>query len=54
MSTNCLIAKQVSIDSYLTIYCHSDGYPSYTGNMLLEYYNTTERVNDLRQCVEIF
>lgn len=47
MSTNCLIAKQVGNDSYLTIYCHSDGYPSYTGNMLLEHYNTPEKVNDL-------
>lgn len=47
MSTNCLIAKQVGNDSYLTIYCHSDGYPSDTGNMLLEHYNTPEKVNDL-------
>lgn len=47
MSTRCLIAKQVGNDRYLTIYCHTDGYPSYTGNMLLEHYNTPERVNDL-------
>lgn len=24
------------------VYCHSDGYPSYLGKMLLEHYNTTE------------
>ena len=22
------------------VYCHSDGYPSYLGKMLLEHYNT--------------
>ena len=24
------------------VYCHSDGYPSYLGKMLLEHYNTPE------------
>ena len=29
------------------IYCHFDGYPSNNGKILLENYNTTEKVKDL-------
>ena len=47
MSTMCLIARQTSEDEYRAIYCHSDGYPSYTGAMLVNYCNTPEKVDKL-------
>lgn len=30
-----------------SIYCHWDGYPSHNGKILLEFYNTDEKVNEL-------
>lgn len=47
MSTRSYIAKQISEDLYLTIYCHHDGYLSYNGALLLDYYNTPEKVDEL-------
>lgn len=47
MSTRSLIAKQVGNDKYLTIYCHSDGYLSYNGAMLIDHYNSEEKVDEL-------
>lgn len=43
MSTNCYITVKVKDDLYKTVYCHWDGYPSYTGKMLLNYYNSKEK-----------
>lgn len=34
-------------DIYKSIYCHWDGYLSYNGAILLEYYNTLEKVKEL-------
>ena len=31
------------------VYCHSDGYPSYLGRMLLKYYNTEKLAKELVQ-----
>ena len=47
MSTRSFIAKQIGDDEYLTIYCHSDGYLSYNGAMLIDHYNTEEKVDEL-------
>ena len=47
MSTRSLIAMQIEEDKYRTIYCHSDGYLTYNGAMLLDYYNTPEKVKEL-------
>lgn len=47
MSTRSFIAKQIDNDSYLTIYCHSDGYLTYNGAMLIDIYNTSEMVDKL-------
>ena len=47
MSTRSLIAKQIGEDAYLTIYCHSDGYLSYNGAMLIDHYNSEEKVDEL-------
>lgn len=47
MSTRSFIAKQIGDDKYLTIYCHSDGYLSYNGAMLIDHYNSEERVDEL-------
>ena len=47
MSTRSLIAKKISEDKYLTIYCHSDGYLTYNGALLLDHYNSTEQVDKL-------
>lgn len=47
MSTRSFIAKQIGDDKYLTIYCHSDGYLSYNGAMLIDHYDSEEKVDEL-------
>ena len=47
MSTRSLICKEVGEDEFLAIYCHSDGYPEWTGKKLLDSYNTEEMVDKL-------
>lgn len=47
MSTRSFIAKQTGADEYLTVYCHSDGYLTYNGALLLDCYNTPEQVDEL-------
>lgn len=47
MSTRSFIAKEIGEDRYKTIYCHSDGYLTYNGAMLLDNYNSAERVDAL-------
>lgn len=47
MSTRSFIAKQIGKDAYLTVYCHSDGYLTYNGALLLGCYNTPEQVDEL-------
>ena len=47
MSTRSFIAKQIGKDAYLTVYCHSDGYLTYNGALLLDCYNTPEQVDEL-------
>ena len=47
MSTRSYIAQEVGDDRYLTIYCHCDGYLTYNGAMLLDYYDTPEKVGEL-------
>ena len=32
---------------YEAVYCHWDGYPAYTGNLLLEHYKSSELVKEL-------
>jgi hypothetical protein len=32
---------------YVSIYCHWDGYPSHNGKLLLEHYDTQEKVEEL-------
>lgn len=47
MSTHCLICRKNADTSYDYIYCHWDGYYKHAGNILLKYYNTKEKVDDL-------
>lgn len=47
MSTRSFIARQVDDNSYRAIYCHMDGYLSYNGAMLLDNYNTPEKIDEL-------
>lgn len=47
MGTRSYIAKQISDDQYLTIFCHYNGYPEENGAMLVQHYNTPERVDAL-------
>lgn len=46
MSTRSMIGK-VYDGKVKAIYCHWDGYPSYTGNMLETYYNNDEIIDEL-------
>ncbi len=47
MSTRSYIAMKTGENTYRVVYCHYDGYPEYNGRMLLEHYNTQERVKKL-------
>ena len=47
MSTRSFIAKQIGKDAYLTVYCHSDGYLTHNGALLLDCYNTPDQVDEL-------
>lgn len=47
MSTRSNIGIINTDGSVLTIYCHSDGYPSYNGKLLLNYWNTEDKVRTL-------
>lgn len=47
MSTRSYIAMKTSEDTYKGVYCHYDGYLDYNGVMLLEHYNSKERVEEL-------
>ena len=47
MSTRSLISIQREKDTYECIYCHSDGYLTYNGAMLLDYYSDREKVEQL-------
>lgn len=47
MGTRSYIAKQTGDNQYLTIFCHFNGYPEENGAMLVQHYNTPERVDAL-------
>ena len=47
MGTRSRIGIQLKDDSILSVYCHWDGYPSFNGKVLREFYDTTEKVNQL-------
>ena len=47
MSTRSLIGIQREKDKFEVIYCHSDGYPTYNGAMLLDHYSDKEKVERL-------
>ena len=46
MSTRSCIAQKTA-NGYEAVYCHWDGYPAYTGNLLLEHYKSSELVKEL-------
>lgn len=47
MSTHCNISVRQPDGSFIGIYCHSDGYREYTGDLLLRLFNTEEAANAL-------
>ncbi len=47
MATRSNIAIVNQDKSISSIYCHWDGYPEYTGKMLLNHYTTSDIVNEL-------
>ena len=47
MGTRSRIGIQLSDDSILSVYCHYDGYPSFNGKVLREFYDTKEKVEQL-------
>lgn len=46
MSTRSVISYRDNY-GYHAVYCHFDGYPEYTGNVLYYNYNTIEKINRL-------
>ena len=54
MGTRSYIAKQIGADSYRSIYSQLDGYPSYLGVLLNDYYNTEEMVDKLLELGDIY
>ena len=47
MGTRSRIGIQLKDNSVLSVYCHWDGYPSFNGRVLNEFYNTPEKVANL-------
>ena len=47
MSTRSNIVIQAPDGKVMSIYCHYDGYPEHNGKMLLEHYDTTDKVSRL-------
>lgn len=47
MSTRSLICKEQPDGSYYGVYCHSDGYLTYNGAMLLDHYSDEKRLDEL-------
>lgn len=47
MSTRSVISIQRAEDEYECIYCHSDGYLTYNGAMLLDHYSDREKLEKL-------
>lgn len=47
MATRSTIGMKLEDGTIKQIYCHWDGYPSYTGSVLKNYYNTPEKVEEL-------
>lgn len=47
MSTHAYIAEKVDEINARVIYCHADGYPKWTGDLLLRCYNTPDKVTEL-------
>lgn len=47
MSTRSNISMELPNGKYKTIYCHFDGYPEHNGELLLNYYNTKDKVEKL-------
>ena len=47
MGTRSLICKKIGDDKYKAIYCHSDGYLTYNGAMLIDYYNDEKKLDEL-------
>lgn len=44
MGTRSRIAIRCTDDTYLSVYCHWDGYPSHVGVTLQKYYDTEQKV----------
>ncbi len=47
MSTRSYICKENKDGTFTGIYCHSDGYLTYNGAMLIDHYNDREKVEKL-------
>ena len=47
MGTRSRIGIQFSDNSVLSVYCHWDGYPSFNGKVLREFYDTKEKASEL-------
>ena len=44
MSTRSFIGYQTKTGKLKVVYCHSDGYPSWNGKMLLKNYNSLDKI----------
>ena len=47
MGTRSRIGIELSDASILSVYCHYDGYPSFNGKVLREFYDTKEKASQL-------
>ena len=53
MSTRSYISKQIADNQYRTIYCHSDGYLTHNGAMLLDHYSDADKLDELLKLGDI-
>ena len=53
MSTRSRIGIMNDNGTVTSIYCHYDGYPSHNGEILVQYYNTEEKIRELMNLGDI-
>lgn len=54
MGTRCYIAEEKENGVYRSIYCQLDGYPEVVGKLLVQHYNTPEKLGDLFMLGDIY
>ncbi len=53
MATRSMISLEIEKDVYKSIYCHSDGYLTHNGALLVDHYNSRDKIEELLKLGDI-